>query len=357
MKKALEQAEQGRFLAPPNPWVGCVVVKGNSIIGQGYTQEPGNSHAEVMALNEAGINATGADLYVTLEPCSHWGRTPPCANRVIQAGIKKVYVSIVDPDSHVQGKGIAILSNAGIEVHVGVCAKEVEEQLKSYLYHRRTGLPYVVLKSAVSLDGRVAAQDHTSQWISDALAREDVHHLRAQSQAILVGAGTAIVDKPQLTVRSIKFHPKNQPVRVVCDAKGRLPAEGPLFDMSLAPTWIFTTEKCPKEIQDAWKEKGAEVFVVGSDEQGVNLKEVLQQLGARGILQVLVEGGSCLHSIFIKEKLFQEMVLYYGNCLLGKDGLPLFSHLTVPTISEAPRLQLLDCTPIGNTIKARYAFS
>ncbi|MFA6915690.1 MAG: bifunctional diaminohydroxyphosphoribosylaminopyrimidine deaminase/5-amino-6-(5-phosphoribosylamino)uracil reductase RibD [Parachlamydiales bacterium] len=354
MKEALALAEQGRLLAPPNPWVGCVIVKNNLIVGRGHTQSPGNSHAEIMALTEAGVQSEGADMYVTLEPCCHWGRTPPCVEKIIRAGIKRVFTSLSDPDSHVQGKGIAILEQAGVEVHVGLSAEKVEKQLKSYLHHRRTGLPYTIIKSAASIDGRVAAKDQSSQWITDASAREDVHLLRAHCQAIMVGAGTARIDKPQLTVRSASLKIEKQPLRVVCDAWGKLAPEGPLFDVTAAPTVIFTTTECPQEVQKAWLDHGVEVVVGELRNNGVELNAVLKNLGSRGILQLLVEGGAALQSTFIQEGVFQELIVYHGNCLLGNEGLPMFSSLPVDNIQNAIRLKLIESQNLGVVVKSTY---
>ena len=239
MQQALALANQARWHAPPNPWVGCVIVNNKTVIGKGFTQPPGQAHAEVCALREAQEKAQGATLYVTLEPCSHTGRTPPCTQAIIQAGIKKVVIAQMDPDQRVSGKGIIQLQEAGIEVYQGLCQEQAEISLTPYLYQRRTQLPYTLLKAAVSLDGRLAAVDGTSQWISSPEAREAAHLQRAASQAIVIGAKTALNDQPRLTVRHPTVHPRLAPLRVLLDAKGRVPTEGPLFDQTLAPTLVI----------------------------------------------------------------------------------------------------------------------
>lgn len=354
MKEALELAEKGRLLAPPNPWVGCVIVKNNSIVGRGHTLQPGSSHAEIMALTEAGGKAKNADMYVTLEPCCHWGRTPPCVEKIIQAGVKRVFTAIIDPDHQVKGNGIVKLQENGIQVNIGMLSDEVETQLASYLHHRRTGLPYVILKSAPSIDGRIAAKDNSSQWITDEAAREDAHQIRAYSQAIMIGAGTAVADHPKLTVRSHTHQLSKQPLRVICDTHGKIKPEGPLFDISIAPTMIYTSSQCSKKIVESWQEKGVEVCIVPVTQTGIDLNAVLKDLGAKGVLQLLVEGGAALQSTFLSEGLFQQLVVYYGNCLLGNEGLPMFSNIAVDNIQKAPRLKLVESKVIGTTVKCTY---
>ncbi|WP_228840573.1 bifunctional diaminohydroxyphosphoribosylaminopyrimidine deaminase/5-amino-6-(5-phosphoribosylamino)uracil reductase RibD [Candidatus Protochlamydia phocaeensis] len=353
MQQALALAEQARFHAPPNPWVGCVIVKGNQIIGRGYTQPPGQAHAEVKALLEAKEQARGAALYATLEPCSHFGRTPPCVNAIIQAGIKEVYIAQQDPDSRVSGAGIECLRKAGIHVLTGICEQEARAALSSYLHHRRTGLPYTVIKAAMSLDGRTAAADGTSQWITSLEARQDAHLQRAHSQAIIIGSGTALKDKPQLTVRLPSLSLPRQPLRVLLDAKGKTPAEGPLFDCSLAPTLVMTTEQAPMRRREEWERAGAEVMRLSEQKGRINLTDAWKILGKKGILQALVEGGSTLQSALIEAKLLNRLVLYMGPILLGSNGLPLFLN-SIPTLQKAPSFKLLSVASLGDCVRADY---
>ena len=356
MTKAHNIAAQSRIVAPPNPWVGCVLVKHGEIIAEGCTQSYGGDHAEVQALKQAGEEAKGATAYVTLEPCPVQGRTPPCTDALIKAGVLKVVVGILDPDPRVNGKGIARLQEAGIEVEVGILREEIYASLKPYLHHRETGLPFCILKAAISMDGKIAAKNGTSIWITGKKAREDVHQIRAESQAILVGTNTVLEDNPRLTVRHVNYEGSRPPLRVLIDAKGKIKPKGDLFDTSLAPTLILTTEKVdPKRVEE-WKQHGCEVEVISQNREGngIDLKEVLILLGKRGILQLLVEGGSRIFSSLIKEELVNKLVLYMGACLLGAEGVSLFSRLNLESIDDAIRMHLSHMTRLGTDVRLDY---
>lgn len=340
MRWAIQLGEKGRVTAPPNPWVGCVLVKEGEIIGEGHHVAPGYPHAEIVALQKAGPLARGATAYVSLEPCPHHGRTPPCVSALIDAGVKRVIIPFPDPDPQVAGRGVDALKEAGIDVIVGVGKEEAAQSLEPYLYHRRNKTPFCVLKAAMSVDGRVAAADGSSKWISSEEAREDAHLLRAQSQAILVGSGTARLDKPQLTLRGIEG---TQPLRVLIDSEGKVPPEGPLFDRSLGPTLVFTSKK-------TWHKESIEVIQVSP----ISLKMVLEELGKRDVMQLLVEGGSRLHSAFIKEKLAHRFIVYVGNCLLGPMGKPLLADFEEVSIGEAPRWNLEGVRRFGSTARLDY---
>ena len=341
MRLALQLGEQGRITAPPNPWVGCVVVKEGEILGEGYHLAPGHPHAESVALKKAGLLARGATAYVTLEPCAHHGRTPPCVEALIKAGVKRVVIPFLDPDPQVAGSGVKALEKAGLDVEIGVAADEAARSLEPYLHHRRTKTPFCVLKSAMSLDGRTAAADGTSKWITSEEARDDVQRLRAHSQAILIGSGTALADHPRLTVRSIDG--ATPPLRVVLDSEGKVPPEGPLFDPTLAPTLVFTTKK-------TWEKEGVEVI----EAPKVTLEGVLEELGRRNVIQLLVEGGPHLHTAFIKEGRAHRLALYIGDCVLGEEGLPLLPGLEVSTIEAAPRYALDGVLRFGNSVRLDY---
>lgn len=351
MQQAILLSQQARMRAPPNPWVGCVLVKDGSLVGKGATQKPGLAHAEIEALEQAGTNARGATAYVTLEPCAHHGRTPPCSDALITAGVARVVIAMLDPDPRVRGRGIEQLKNAGIEVSEGVCSDQVATILRPYIHHRTTGLPYCILKIAVSIDGRIAASDGSSRWISCEEARADAHRLRAESQAILIGAGTALRDRPALTVREYDEPGIQQPLRVLLDPRGRVPAEGPLFDVQQAPTLVITTEQAPARRRDEWGDAGAQVTLL---EQTLDLKTILKLLGSQGIVQVLAEGGSQIHSSLIKAQLFDQLTVYFGACLLGDQGVPFTEGLGIKTIGDAKRLELIGTAQLGSTIRANY---
>jgi diaminohydroxyphosphoribosylaminopyrimidine deaminase/5-amino-6-(5-phosphoribosylamino)uracil reductase len=250
LERALGLAERGRGLTSPNPLVGAVVVAEGRILGEGFHEGPGLPHAEIVALEEAGDGARGATLYTTLEPCDHFGRTPPCTAAIVGAGIARVVSAMGDPNPVVDGRGFAALEAAGIEVRTGVLAQEAARQNEAYVKHVRTGLPFVTWKMAASLDGKVASRDGTSRWITGEAARADVHRLRAAADAILVGAGTALVDDPSLTVRDPGYRGR-PPLRVLVDARGRVPETGHLFDQA-APTMVATTGAAPRERREAW---------------------------------------------------------------------------------------------------------
>ncbi len=353
MRRALQLGERGRLTAPPNPWVGCVIAKEGKIVGEGYHEEPGKAHAEVSALKKAGSLAAGATAYVTLEPCAHWGRTPPCITALIEAKIKKVVIPFLDPDVRVSGKGVSLLKEHGVELLIGVCQEEAEKMLAPYLHHRKTGEPFCVLKAALSLDGKIAAVDGSSQWITQEEARRDAHFMRAQSQAILIGSGTALRDQPRLTVRLDLATPYKQPLRVVVDAQGRVAAQGPLFDQELSSTLMVTTARCCEKRRKEWESRGAEVIILSAIGEHVDLQALVRELGKRGVVQLLVEGGSEIATAFFQQKLVQRLVLYFGGSLLGVEGKP-FLNLSVGSLHESPRLMLESLSRLGNDIRVDY---
>jgi diaminohydroxyphosphoribosylaminopyrimidine deaminase/5-amino-6-(5-phosphoribosylamino)uracil reductase len=319
MAEAIEAGRSVRASTSPNPWVGAVVVPaGEGPATVGATQPPGGPHAERVALDLAGEAARGGTLYATLEPCSHFGRTPPCADAIIEAGVSRVVVGMEDPDRKVAGQGIARLREAGIDVEVGVGAAAVAESLAPYLKHRRTGRPWVVLKMAATLDGRTAAPDGSSKWITGALARLDAHRLRAESDAIAVGSGTVRADDPALTVRLPPGEAgrERQPLRVVL---GRAP-EG-------------------ARVQPAIEHRGS-------------LGELLDELGRRDVLQLLVEGGAHVAHSFHASGLVDRYVVYIAPTLLGgDDGVPILAGPGAPTMGEVWRGKLVDVRRLGQDVR------
>jgi len=355
MAEAIALGARGRVDAPPNPWVGCVITHGERVVGEGYHARAGAPHAEVVALQAAGDAARGATVYVTLEPCAHQGRTPPCADALVTAGVARVVVALVDPDPQVQGRGIEHLRAAGITVDVGVGAAAARASLAPYLHHRGTGRAFCLAKAAVSLDGRSAAADGSSRWITGPDARRDAHRLRAESQAVVVGAGTALLDRPQLTVRDVEA-PHRPPLRVVLDAAGRVPAEGPLFDVSTAPTLVITTEAAPRAAVDAWRSAGAKVETVAPARtgSGVDLEAALSLLGAEGVVQAMVEGGPILLGALVAADLADRLVLYIGGMVLGAAGRPALDWPGPPQLDGAPRFALADVARLGDDLRLDF---
>ncbi|MGH9075858.1 MAG: bifunctional diaminohydroxyphosphoribosylaminopyrimidine deaminase/5-amino-6-(5-phosphoribosylamino)uracil reductase RibD [Acidimicrobiales bacterium] len=314
MAEALAAATGVRTLTTPNPWVGCVVVPaGDDPVSVAATEPPGGAHAEAAALTLAGPAARGATVYTTLEPCSHHGRTPPCTEGLVAAGVARVVVAIDDPDPAERGAGLHALRQAGIEVVVGVMAAEVTASLAPYIKHRRTGRPWVVLKMAATLDGRTAAPDGSSRWLSGPLARTDVARLRAESDAVVVGAGTVRADDPALTVRGVDGR---DPLRVVL---GSIPA-------------------------------GAAVRPALS--LGGDLGEILDDLGRRGVLQVLVEGGARVAGDFHRARLIDRYVLYLAPALFGgDDSRPLFAGPGAPTVADLWRGEIVEVRRLGPDLR------
>jgi diaminohydroxyphosphoribosylaminopyrimidine deaminase/5-amino-6-(5-phosphoribosylamino)uracil reductase len=356
MERAVAQGETARRRTAPNPWVGAVVVRDGEVVGEGATQPPGGPHAEIEALRTAGDRARGATLYTTLEPCSHHGRTGPCVNAIAVAGVTRVVVALEDPDRQVAGQGISQLRDLGITVDVGVGAEAAASSLAPYLTHRRLGRAFTVVKTAMSLDGRVAARDGSSQWITGAASRADAHRLRADSQAIVIGAGTALADRPRLTVRDADGPVAIQPLRVLLDATGRVPADGPLFDPDLAPTVVVTTEAVPDAAQDTWLAAGAKVLAVSAAPSGtgVDLAATLEVLAGLGVLQALVEGGAALTGSLLDAGLADRLVTYVAPTVLGRDGRPALDVAGPARIADAPRWRLVDVRRVGTDVRLDY---
>jgi len=353
MGLAIAAALRGRRLSPPNPWVGAVVLSASGeVVGRGSTQAPGGSHAEVAALLEAGESARDGVLVVTLEPCNHQGRTPACTEQIISAGISRVVVAIEDPDPLVAGSGIERLRSVGIEVSLGIRNAEVRDQLAPYLHQRLTGRAFCVLKTAMSLDARSVARDGTSQWITGPEARADAHNLRADSQAVIIGAGTALADSPSLNARDADPPATRQPNRVLLDARGRVPATGPLFDQSIAATIVFTTVSADAQAVEAWREAGALVEVVEPQGSGVHLEQVLQVLASKyGVLQAMVEGGAAMHAAFIEASLVDRVVAYVAPTFLGREARLAFNLDGPSTLGDASKWRIADTMLVGSDIR------
>jgi diaminohydroxyphosphoribosylaminopyrimidine deaminase / 5-amino-6-(5-phosphoribosylamino)uracil reductase len=318
MDLALEQARSALGRVSPNPAVGALLVRDGQVVGQGATQPPPGEHAEIMALRQAGDQARGADMYVTLEPCSHFGRTPPCADAIIATGVKRVVAAVQDPHPQVDGGGFDKLGRAGIAVEVGLMAEDAREIISGFVSRIETGRPRTTVKYAMTLDGRIATRSGHSRWVSGPESRQDVHIRRDRCDAILVGIGTLLADDPQLTTRLPDelsgYGGAHHPLRVVLDRQARTPVNARM----LAPetpgdTLIFTSEQAPEERVDALRQAGAEVALL--DE--VTPQKLLQHLGERGINDLLIEGGGTVIGTFFDAGLVDRVVIYIAPVIVG----------------------------------------
>jgi diaminohydroxyphosphoribosylaminopyrimidine deaminase/5-amino-6-(5-phosphoribosylamino)uracil reductase len=348
---AIEIAKKGIGSVSPNPLVGCVIVKNNKIIGAGYHQKFGGSHAETNAINDARENVEGSTLYTNLEPCSHHGKTPPCVNRIIEKKIRKVVIGTLDMNPLVSGQGIKKLKAAGVEVKVGVLENECVELNKFFFKFITKKIPYVTLKAAQTADGRIAGKDGESKWISSLTARKYVHSLRAKYDALLVGAGTVLKDDPRLTVRLTEGR---NPKRVVLDTNLRIKSGYKIFTNNGDKKLILFTSKKNSTLKNGKIRKifssGAQVIYVKESRSGkLNLKNVLKELGKLQISSVLVEGGSEIYTSFVKENLFDDIQLILSPRLLGC-GIPLISSLGIKSVKKSVRLKIGNFEKIGDDV-------
>ena len=321
MLRALELARASVGETSPNPPVGAVVARDGRIVGEGRTQPAGQDHAEVVALRQAGELARGATLYVTLEPCWHYGRTPPCTNSIIAAGVAAVHVSMVDPNPRVDGRGIAALRGAGVEVVLGECREEAEELAAPHAVYITTGMPLVTLKFAMSLDGKIATRTGDSKWITCDESRRYVHDLRAQSDAIMAGIGTALADDPQLTARDSNDAPlTRQPLRVVVDSRGNMPPEATM--LSQPGKTLVAVSEISEDARETLESAGAEVFFAPAGNGRVNLISLLTELGRREVTSVFVEGGGVLAGSLLDARLVHRVVAFVAPVIIGGDRAP-----------------------------------
>ncbi|WP_272899157.1 bifunctional diaminohydroxyphosphoribosylaminopyrimidine deaminase/5-amino-6-(5-phosphoribosylamino)uracil reductase RibD [Caldalkalibacillus salinus] len=350
MSLALDLAAAQRGQTSPNPMVGAVIVKDHQIVGMGAHLRAGEAHAEVHALNMAGDKAQDSTMYVTLEPCSHFGRTPPCADQVIEAGIRKVFVATLDPNPLVAGRGINKLEEAGIDVNVGLLGQEatdLNEAFNYYILHKR---PYVTLKTATTLDGKIATVTGESQWITNEASRADVHILRHEHDAILVGVQTVVKDDPQLTTR-IQGEQGHHPTRVILDSALSVPIEARILDTSVAPTWIFTTDRADAMKKQHLEARGVKVITVG-DGPRVSLDHVLNQLGEQKVTSLLVEGGGAVNATFLKEHHVHRMVQYIAPKLIGGNEAPTpFRGTGMIHLADALVIENIKVEQLGDDIK------
>lgn len=342
MARALQLAERGIFTTAPNPNVGCVIVRDGVIVGEGWHRRAGDGHAEVYALADAGERAQGATCYVTLEPCSHTGRTPPCADALIAAGVAQVCVAMEDPNPKVAGVGIKRLREAGITVEEGLMASEAELLNVGFCKRMRTGRPFVRSKLAMSLDGRTAMASGESQWITGAAARQDVQKLRAHSDAIVTGIGTVLADDPALTVRPEgDWYPDNevvrQPLRVVVDSAGRTPSMAHLFDTD-PPVWIATM---------GTQSAGTTVTLPADEAGNVDLVALMDRLAEAEINEVMIEAGAELNGGLLAAGLIDEIVIYMAPKLMGDGARGLFHLPALTTMAQNIELEIKDIRAVG----------
>ena len=351
MRAALALARRGLGTVWPNPAVGCVIVDRGRVVGRGWTQPGGRPHGETEALGRAGEAARGATAYVSLEPCCHWGRTPPCTDALIAAGIRRVVVALEDPDPRVAGAGVRQLHAAGLEVETGLCDAEAAEINAGFFCRLRNGRPLVTLKLATSLDGRIATGSGESQWITGPPARERAHALRAAHDAIMVGTGTVLADDPQLTCR-LPGLAHRSPVRVVVDRHLRIPPTTRLIsDARAVPVWVLTLPSADPERRQAFLRAGATVIDIDPSPDGNgSLAAALAALGERGITRLLVEGGGHLAAAFARAGLIDRLVWVHAPMLIGGDGIPAIAEVGLEVLSKAPSFTRLSTETVGDDV-------
>ena len=355
MRLAIALGARGLGRVWPNPAVGCVIVKAGRVLGRGWTQEGGRPHAETMALAQAGGQARGATAYVSLEPCSHHGQTPPCADALIAAGLARVVVGLGDPDPRVSGRGLAALRDAGIQVNEGICAPEAQRAHRGFLTRVGQGRPMLTLKLATSADGRIATASGESQWITGAQARAAVHGMRACHDAVLVGAGTARADDPSLTVRGLGI--SHQPVRIVLSRRLDLPLDSALMRSARdIPVWLCHGPDAPEAAKTAWEAAGARLIAATTGLGGqLDLGAVMTALGAAGLTRVFCEGGGMLAASLLGADLVDDLALITAGMVLGAEGTPAVGAMGIAALAEAPRFALAETRALGGDVLSLWS--
>jgi len=350
MRRALELGASVQGSTSPNPWVGCVLVRDGKIVGEGATQPPPGSHAEAVALAAAGDAARGATAYVTLEPHSYQGRTPPCTGALIEAGVAAVHVALLDPNPQVSGEGVEQLRAAEIAVTVGDGEAESTRLLESYLKWRRTGLPFVIAKFAATLDGKIAAAGGDSRWVAGEEARAWAHGFRSKIDAIMCGVNNVLLDDPQLTARPGGVPAERQPLRIVADSRGRTPLDAKVLGPG-GKTLIATTDAAPASWRREVEERGAEVLVLPADGDGhVDLHALVTELGRRDVLSLLVEGGGVLHAGFFSAGLVDKVHAIIAPKIVGGTAYPAVAGNGVKQMADAITLRDLETIRLGDDV-------
>jgi diaminohydroxyphosphoribosylaminopyrimidine deaminase/5-amino-6-(5-phosphoribosylamino)uracil reductase len=348
MRAALALARRSLGRTWPNPAVGCVIVKDGRVVGRGRTQDGGRPHAEIIALEQAGAASRGATVYVTLEPCSHHGKSPPCADALVKAGVAKVISAMEDPYPEVNGRGHALLKAAGVAIEVGEGATEAAEINAGFLMRVRAGRPLFHLKMASSLDGRIATPAGESKWITGEQARAHGHHLRATHDAILIGANTASADDPELVTRLPGLE-QYSPIRIVLDSKAALSPTSKLATTAKnVPVWLLCTSVAPKEARETLRAKGVDIVEIAADANGrVDVAKATEELGKRGLTRVLIEGGGEVTAAFLGANLVDRITAYRAGLLMGGDSRSAVGPLGLARLGSAPRFTLLAGRTVG----------
>ena len=355
MRAALALARRGLGAVWPNPSVGCVIVNDGRVVGRGWTQPGGRPHGETEALRRAGEAARGAVAHVSLEPCCHWGQTPPCVDALIAAGVRRVVVALEDPDPRVAGEGLRRLRAAGLDVEVGLCTEEAAEVNAGFLSRLRLGRPLVTFKLATSLDGRIAVATGESQWITGPPARDRAHALRASHDAIMVGTGTVVADDPQLTCRLPGLGHRS-PVRVVIDRHLRIsPASRIIADAPRVPTWVLTLRSADPGRRAMFLANRVTLIDVDDDGEGqIDLALALGALGERGITRLLVEGGARLAAAFFRARLIDRLVWVHAPLVIGGDGIPAIAGFDLAALADGRAFERLSTETIGDDVLTTF---
>jgi diaminohydroxyphosphoribosylaminopyrimidine deaminase / 5-amino-6-(5-phosphoribosylamino)uracil reductase len=356
MAHALRLAARGLGNTWPNPSVGCVIVKDRRILGRGWTQPGGRPHAEVRALAQAGAAADGATVYVTLEPCAHHGHTPPCAEALIAARVARVVTALTDPDPRVSGRGHAMLRAAGIVVTEGVLGPEATRLNAGFLKRVTQGLPFVTLKLAATLDGRIATATGESRWITGPAARRKVHALRISHDAVMVGSGTALADDPDLTIRDLGA--QRQPIRIVVDRLLRHSVESRLGRTATkVPVWLIHGPDAQRPARHNWQAAGAVLLECPERDGHLDLRAALQALAGKGLTRILCEGGGTLAAALVQARLVDDLALFSGAVLIGADGHPALGSLALARLVDAPRPTLRDTQVLGADLYSLWSLT
>jgi diaminohydroxyphosphoribosylaminopyrimidine deaminase/5-amino-6-(5-phosphoribosylamino)uracil reductase len=352
MSLALEEASKGVGRTSPNPMVGAIIVKDGKVVGKGYHKKAGTPHAEVHAIADAGHSTKGATLYVTLEPCNHTGRTPPCTQAILRAEIARVVIGMSDPNPQVTGGGAEYLKSQGVEVRSGILEQQCRALNRPFVKHSGTGLPWIIMKAGLSLDGKIAFCPGQGAALTGFESKRYVHQLRNQVDAILIGVETARIDNPSLTTRLEGVEKTRDPLRIVLDSGLRLSAEARMLNqVSSAETWIFCGEQASPERENALVEAGAKIFRLPlTGERRVDLSELLRFLGQKNVTSILVEGGSRVHGAFYKQDLVDEMLLFYAPFIIGDRGTPLVQGYSLGHRAEAPVLSDISVQSLGKDV-------